>query len=257
MGIRPTSSAEARPSSVSAGGSPRGEGARPLDERAQELRRTLASLCSRPIALTLTDNRRSMVVARRRGDALVLRLHHMFLEADPDTLRSLLTWVERHEPQAGVRVDAFVTVHRQLIRPRPSTAVLRLTPMGRFHDLRAILEQVACRYLEPEEWASLDVRISWGKRAPSRRRRSIQLGSYVREDRLIRVHRALDAEWVPRFFVEAVVYHELLHHQIPVECVNGRRRVHTPEFRVREALFERHADANAFERDHLGQLLRS
>jgi hypothetical protein len=198
-----------------------------------------------------------MITARTRGSVLILRLHRMFLEADTETLASLLSWVEHQQPRAGMRLDAFVTAHRHLIRARPRTRSVSLCPAGLHHDLSALLDDVARRYLDLPDYASLDVRITWGKRGPRRRRRSIQLGSYVREDRLIRVHRALDAEWVPGFFVEAVVYHELLHHQMPVECVDGRRRVHTPEFRAREALFERHAEANAFERDHLGQLLRS
>jgi len=228
-----------------------------LEQRARALRQRLDALATGPLTLTVTDNRRCMVAAKARGRVLALRLHHMFLEADAQTLSDVLAWVQHHEPNAGIRLDAFVTAHRHLIRVLPVERPVSLTPRGRVHDLRAILADVACRYLEPPALEGLDVRITWGKRVTRRRRHSIQLGSYVREDRLIRVHRALDAEWVPTFFVEAVVYHELLHHEIPVECVNGRRRVHTPEFRAREALFERHHEANAFERDHLGQLLRS
>jgi len=224
-----------------------------LDSRAHAVRTRLVKLASRPVALTVTDNRRSVIAAQQHGRVLALRLHHMFLDADADTLADLVAWILHHDGAAGVRLDAYVTAHRHLIRSRPVTRDITLDSEGRHHDLRDILRGVADHYLGRQP----DVRITWGKRAPRRRRRSIQLGSYVREDTLIRVHRALDAEWVPRFFVESVVYHELLHHELPVHRVDGRRRVHTGEFRRREAIFERHAEALAFERDNLGQLLRS
>ncbi len=42
---------------------------------------------------------------------------------------------------------------------------------------------------------------------------------------------------VPRYVVESVVYHEVLHATLPPVMKNERRRIHTPEFRRRERLF--------------------
>jgi hypothetical protein len=75
------------------------------------------------------------------------------------------------------------------------------------------------------------------------------------EEALIRIHPVLDAADVPRFFVEWIVYHEMLHeiHDMPV--VDGRRVYHTREFREAESRFEHYADAVLWERSNVHRLL--
>jgi hypothetical protein len=75
------------------------------------------------------------------------------------------------------------------------------------------------------------------------------------EDELIRIHCSLDRSFVPRFFVEAVVFHEMLHqvHEIPV--VNGRHHFHTPAFRAHERTFEWAEAAERWEKENLNRLL--
>ena len=124
---------------------------------------------------------------------------------------------------------------------------------GRHHDLRAIADELGRRHFG----AGVDVRITWGKRVqPKRRQRSLQLGTYVPEERLIRIHPALDQSWVPRFFVEAVVFHEMLHHDMPAVVRNGRHHYHTRAFRTRERSFEYHSAAQQWEKENLWRLLR-
>ena len=82
----------------------------------------------------------------------------------------------------------------------------------------------------------------------------MRLGTYSDHDRLIRIHRCLDSADVPAFVVESVVYHEMLHADLPVEIHNGRRRLHTPEFRRRERLFHRFTEAESWLDEHLGTL---
>ena len=124
---------------------------------------------------------------------------------------------------------------------------------GRYHDLRAIADDLASRHFG----AGVDVRITWGKRVqPKRRQRSLQLGTYLPEERLIRIHPVLDQSWVPQFFVEAVVFHEMLHHDMPAVVQNGRRHYHTRAFRKRERSFEYHSAAQKWEKENLWRLLR-
>lgn len=134
------------------------------------------------------------------------------------------------DPQdAGRRAPAPAPPRRTRIRPR-----------GRCSDLSRIAEELNRRFFGGE----LTARITWGRRRPrrrSRRRRtrrvSMQLGSYHPDQDLVRVHPALDQPWVPRYVLEAVIYHELLHAALPPVERNGRRRIHTPEFRRRERLY--------------------
>ena len=81
------------------------------------------------------------------------------------------------------------------------------------------------------------------------------MGSYSVEERLIRIHRSLDRGFVPRFFVEWIVFHEMLHQVHDIKVKNGRREFHSKAFLSNEARFERYAEARAWERIHLDALL--
>ena len=99
--------------------------------------------------------------------------------------------------------------------------------------------------------------ITWGRWSTLRgRRRTIRLGSYDHREGLIRIHPALDQEWVPRELVEAVVHHELLHAALPPRESGGRRCLHGPEFRRLERELPQHTVAERWLAANLPRLLR-
>jgi hypothetical protein len=124
---------------------------------------------------------------------------------------------------------------------------------GRYHDLQAILGELQRRYF-PD---CAEVKICWGRWSGQARPRSIRFGAYLPEARLIRIHPALDQAFVPGYFVEFIVYHELLHHVMPPIRVNGRYQIHSPAFRQRECAFPGYAEAIAWRKRALRRLLRS
>lgn len=63
------------------------------------------------------------------------------------------------------------------------------------------------------------------------------LGHHDSAHRTIVISRSLDEKSVPRFVVEYVVYHEMLHVKHPTVHHNGRRYNHTPVFRRDEEEF--------------------
>ena len=220
--------------------------------RASGWSRALAERLGQPIRLIITDNRSTMLVARPKAGRLEVRLHHMFLTAEENILDAVGDYLSDSDAQAAAMIDRFVEEHRaRFVAPGPLQGTLRSE--GRHHDLRAIADDLARRHFGAE----VDVRITWGKRVqPKRRQRSLQLGSYLPEARLIRIHPVLDQSWVPGFFVEAVVFHEMLHHDMPAIVQNGRRHYHTRAFRTRERSFEYHSAAQQWQKDNLWRLLR-
>ena len=220
--------------------------------RASDWSRALATRLGQPIRLIVTDNRSTMLVARPKGGRLELRLHHMFLTADENILDAVADYLSGNASKAAATIDQFVEEHRSgFVAPGPPQEALRSN--GRHHDLRAIADDLASRHFG----AGAGFRITWGKRVQlKRRQRSLQLGTYLPEERLIRIHPVLDQSWVPQFFVEAVVFHEMLHHDMPAVVQNGRRHYHTRAFRKRERSFEYHAAAQKWEKENLWRLLR-
>jgi hypothetical protein len=217
--------------------------------------RISAHLQAGRLALGITDNRFTMISVRRdRGPVYRVRLHHMFVLAPPPVTRALARYISHNESQASRDLSRFIEENQEAIRraPRRRPPALTLETLGENYDLREIYDELNARYFASQ----IDARITWGARGTRRRRRnSIKMGSYSVEDRLIRIHPALDRRFVPRFFLEWIVFHEMLHqvHDIPV--VDGRRQFHTPEFLEQESSFEHIERARDWERRNLDRLL--
>jgi len=74
---------------------------------------------------------------------------------------------------------------------------------------------------------------------------------------MIRIHPLLDAPFVPTWFLEYVIYHEMLHAVVPEEIDEfGRRKVHTREFYKRERQFHCYSRARRWEDENLDRFLR-
>ena len=214
----------------------------------------LARHLDEPVEVELTDNAWTMVSYKRIAGRLRFRLHHMFAEAGDDVVRAVAGFTGRARKVHGRLIDLFIKQHRALIRSTPSRSEGPLQTRGLVHDLADIYGSLNARHFDNR----VQARIGWGRRAPGRRRRSIKMGVYLHEQKLIRLHPALDDQRVPRLFVELVVFHEMLHQVIPPsEGESGRRCVHGREFREAERRFPGYERARAWEKANLGMLLRS
>lgn len=221
----------------------------------QGLERRLTLAFNGPVQLGVTDNLRRMVTHTRARGTLRVRVHMMFLGAPERVLDALVRYVVSNERRASQIVGEFI--HANTHRIRASRRVPGpLRTRGRVHDLYPILSEVGAKYFGA---AASDVLITWGRhtRPKDAKRSTIKLGSYSAVERLIRVHPALDSEWVPRYFVSYIIYHELLHHVIPMDEAGGRAIVHGEEFARRERKFRHYERAIAWEARHINRLLRS
>lgn len=250
---------------LAASDSPRPEDRQLLESLQQRLDGRLESL-------VLTDNRQRILTVRPvgrggTGDALQVRLHRAFAGATEGVLDAVTVAIEGAE--AGHDRESRSLARRVLrqwmerfwLLNEPSAPQRRseLQPTGFALDLRQVQDDLNRRFFD----GRLSVDITWSRVLPGVvcRTRSIRLGSYEagrhpEERGLVRIHPALDQPGVPRHVVESVVYHELLHADIPAVVRNGRRHVHTPEFRRRERQFPEYTRAKRWIRKNLQNLLR-
>ena len=110
-------------------------------------------------------------------------------------------------------------------------------PQGKAWDLVQLFDAVNKAYFEsvlPHPllgWTRRPITYRWG-----------WYSSLVRPHGLIVINCLLDDPQVPRFVLEGTMYHEMLHMQLDPVVVNGRRVVHTRQFRALEWRFDRHED---------------
>jgi hypothetical protein len=112
------------------------------------------------------------------------------------------------------------------------------SPQGHFYDLDAIFEDLNTRFFFG---LLARPRMSW---SPSRTRRI--LGHYDPAHNAIIISRVFDHSSVPRYALEYIVYHEMLHLKHPVRLKGSRRCVHSAEFQAEEKLFPALGQANDF-----------
>ena len=207
------------------------------------------------VTLIWTDNRSSMLSAR--GNAATgyqVRLHQIFCQAPEGVWRALVAYLRYADASASQTVRAYIRQQQPLLASLqpPLQRTSALQPRGCYFDLGAIYHDLNHNYFVNR----VQAHITWSRRPPQRQRTSIRFGSYQERDRLIRIHRLLDQSFVPRYVVENVVFHEMLHQLIPRQYMNGRCYVHPPEFRRQERRFPYHQQAEQWQRQHLARLLR-
>jgi hypothetical protein len=227
-----------------------------LPWRSVEVQSRLEERLRRPVVLAVTANRTSLVRVLPETGRTRVRLHAMFLYAPLEVLDALARYARRpHDLEANEVLDAFIHGESRRLTPLGSPTVETGQARGERYDLEEIFEDVNRRFFD----GRVTAKIAWSRGTVERRRRSILFGSYLREPGetvgSIRIHPALDAEWVPRGFVEFVVHHEILHAVIPARAVRGRRLFHPPEFRRRERAYPEYARWRLWEKENLARFL--
>ena len=144
---------------------------------------------------------------------------------------------------------------RKIARPKlPLQRQLGLETGGRYFDLRAMFDKLNSRYFGNRLHG---YKIIWGKKRQDRPRENFIFGTIQEEDHVIRINPWLDQRFVPSWFLEYVLYHEMLHAIVPDRMSqSGRRCVHTNEFNRREREFRFYKRARRWEEENLARFLR-
>jgi len=221
----------------------------------------LSVLLPHPADVVFTNNRSTMVSFRMKQSRLEVRIHRMFRCANDDVIGALASFISGCRGDETKLLDAFIADNKgEIVSGKRTHRSQPVNPEGKHHNLNEILDRVRKTYFE----GGCDVVIGWGRlRKPPRRRgrgrggtRSRALATYSFENQTIRVSPVLDRAKVPGYVLDWVVYHELLHHVLPIEEKDGRRRFHTRRFRVLERAFDRYDEAKRWEMANLDWLLR-
>lgn len=208
------------------------------------------------LALRFTNNRYSMVTVRRRDSGYAVRTHRMFKDAQPRVVRALARYIVHNDPRASRALGDFIRKNEHVIvKQPPQRRDIRMRPIGKHHDLQRIFDDLNIRHFHGQ----LAARITWGTgpRRPQPRQKSIKMGSFSIEDRIIRIHPLLDNRLVPEYFVAWIVFHEMLHGKHGAERVGDRRCYHTKAFLAEERSFEHYERAGAWERANIERLLQN
>ncbi|HEY1649688.1 MAG TPA: M48 family peptidase [Terracidiphilus sp.] len=133
--------------------------------------------------------------------------------------------------------SAAVTRQAELIRHARGSKRF-FGPEGRFYNLDEVFDVLNMRFFggllgRPE--------LTWSEHSAKR-----SLGHYDAAHNTIVVSRVFDRPSSPRYALEYLLYHEMLHLKHPVKMRGLRRCVHSREFKAEEACFPQLNEALAF-----------
>jgi predicted metal-dependent hydrolase len=185
---------------------------------------------------------------RLREDVIHVRISDL-LEGSPDTVLEaiahiLLAKIYRKpiQPLHSTRYRRYVSSHDMAAKAHLLRQVRGLKQIasarGQVYDLDQVFEE-----LNQQFFYGLLARpqMTWS-RAHARN----SLAHYDPAHNAIVVSRVFDHARVPRYTLEYIVYHEMLHLKHPVKLRGSRRCVHGPEFQAEEKLFPHLEQAKLF-----------
>ncbi|NGX31757.1 MAG: hypothetical protein K940chlam8_01138 [Chlamydiae bacterium] len=194
------------------------------------------------LTLKIQANRSSILTMQHSFRHLSVSMHHLFLDADHQMIEALVTYFKkgRGAKQASFLINAFIEEKRHLIEDKKEALITQ----GNVYDLLELYEKTKSIYFND----CIEVDVTYFI-TPLKRRRHITLGLYHRG--IVKVNRVLDSVECPQYFVEFILYHEMLHHLFPTKMINGRRVMHSKEFRRKERAFKEYKLATYWQKNIL------
>lgn len=122
-------------------------------------------------------------------------------------------------------------------------------PQGDIYDLEELFNDVNTKFFGGTIKKPV---LSWSPRKTWR-----VLGHHDATQDTIVISRSLDTPTTPRYIVEYVMFHEMLHIAHPTKHINGRRYNHTPEFRRDERKFPQYRAAENWIQNNVNRLRRA
>lgn len=223
-----------------------------LEPASPDLEKRLAVALATRVKIVYTDNTRVMLSSRRSPDGImVVRLHHMFRGVNDKIASALAAYLKNRDRESGEIISEFIKTNSELVKKKIRPSIPAIETRGEHHDLARYFMQLNKSYFD----CKLNTWITWGQRTRKKGRNHIRLGSYNFEQRVIRIHPALDKKWVPKYYIESVIYHEMLHAYFGVKNKNGKCQYHTKAFKEKEINFSHWVQAREWEKKNIKRIL--
>ena len=182
---------------------------------------------------------------RSRAGRIHVRISDIFRDAPPSVQRALAfilvaKLLRRHVPEVHERVYRDYVISPQVQRASDLARRRRgrrtvSNSRGSYHNLDRLFARLNRRYFDDEMEKPT---LAWSQRRTRR-----LLGHHDPSDNTIVISKTLDAPDVPEWFVEYVLYHEMLHIKHPARVVKGRRLSHTKAFLTEEERYHHFNEA--------------
>lgn len=195
----------------------------------------IEQLSKKKLKLKINDNRSTMLSVKWEPGCTKVSMHRIFLEAPKNIMDALSCHIRKENSAVSPTVKAYIENKLKSLDYSSTLDKAKLVTDGNVYDLREVYEYLNDYYFG----GVLDLSITWYGKSYIKNRSRFTFGLYFQPLKLIKIHKMLDSLEIPLYFIEYVIYHEMLHHVCPSYYdESGRNHVHTPEFKKREKTFK-------------------
>ncbi len=189
------------------------------------------------------ENKSSYLSVKKVHNRFELRLHKLFQKAPSPVLEAIVSYAVKRDASSKkiIKQMAFLYFSQET---KPSNII---NSQGKYYDLQEMYDRLSVPFPSLPQ-----ITIGWATVKKKGTFRHMTFGSYDQHTRQIRIHPLLDDLKVPKFFVEFVVFHEILHAVIPTKINHDARCImHSRQFRQLEKTFPEYEMAKQWEKNSL------
>lgn len=217
-----------------------------MNQQTSRIHEELTKGTQNKIELKINNNRSTFLSVRWDAGCTKVSLHHIFLKAPTNIMEDLACYVRQERKTISPVVKAFIEDNLKSLDYSHELDLSKLHTKGHVYNLQTTFDELNREYFENR----LNLRITWFGKPINRNKNKLTFGLYHDPLKLIKINRLLDSPSFPSYFLEYVVYHEMVHHVCPSYYENGVHKIHTREFKKQELKFKHFQLAQKWLEEH-------
>ncbi|NGX32662.1 MAG: hypothetical protein K1060chlam4_00712 [Candidatus Anoxychlamydiales bacterium] len=218
-----------------------------------DIKEALEKKSNLAISLRVKEYKSTFISVLKTRSKIQISLHKLFLDAPDNVKEAVVVYCLRRDKIAHRILKNYANRYFVSADYTHRLNVKKLKIKGEFFDLKQIMDNLNLIYFK----GALNLNITWFEKPKYRKFRHITFGSFDKSSKLVRINKMLDRADITFYFINYIVYHEMLHYvckEIILE--DGKRKIHTKEFKSKEKEFAYYREAKEFEKKFLNKGIR-
>jgi hypothetical protein len=213
-----------------------------------DIKEVLEKKSNLKIYLKIKEYKSTYISVVKSKYCLKISLHKLFLTAPEDIKNEVINFCLKRDKKSYDIIKKYANKCFLNLDYSYKLNLKKLVTKGRYFDLKQIYENLNLIYFQ----GSLNLNITWFEKPRYRRYSHFTFGSYDKNLKLIRINKLIDNKNFPFYFINYIVYHEMLH-AVCKEEINerGNKKIHTRMFKELERKFAYYDEAQEFEKRFL------
>lgn len=205
------------------------------------------------VDLKIKDYKSTYIRLLKSQSKMKISLHKLFLHAPDIIQNAVVNFCIDKDKSSYIMIKTYANIFFSNLDYSNRLDYKKLITKGDCFDLKQIYENLNIIYFNN----SLKLNITWFEKPKYRRYSHFTFGSFDKNLKLIRINKLIDQQHFPFYFINYIVYHEMLHSICPVEIdVKGNKKIHTKKFKALEKKFAYYKESQEFEKKILNKGLK-